>query len=118
MSQPNPYLKRWAMLASVSMVVANGCLNPSTTRFPHLFSAEDPELQRREAQVQDPYPDASLGPSVGFRPQSFLQQRSEPQQVKDRFYNGTIRNQMSPVPTTQPVGPGAYGPFKYPGAVQ
>jgi len=95
-----------------------GCLNPAKTRFPTLFTQESAELQRREAQIQDPYPDATVGPQTGFRPLNFQKQRSEPQQAKDRFYSGYLRNQFSSQPTTQPVGPGAYGPGNYPGAVQ
>jgi len=88
------------------------------TRMPNAFALEPAEKQRREAQIQDPYPDATNGPETGFRPLGFQQQRSEPQQIKDRFYSGHMRNQFSPAPTTQPVGPGAYGFGKYPGAVQ
>jgi hypothetical protein len=88
------------------------------TRCPRLFTHESAELQRRQAQIQDPYPSTIGGPEVGFRPLGYEVQRSEAQQIKDRFYSGYLRNQFSPQPTLQPVGPGAYGPIMYRGAVQ
>lgn len=106
------------LLVSLVLISGAGCLNPSTTRLPTLFPSESAEMQRREAQIQDPYPDATAGPPTDFRPLGFQAQRSVPQQAKDRFYSGYLRNQFSPQPTTQPVGPGAYGPGNYPGAVQ
>jgi len=105
-------------LTSLILLAGSGCLNPATTRLPTLFSQESAEMQRREAQIQDPYPDATAGPQTGFRPLNFQKQRSEPQQSKDRFYSGYLRNQFNAQPTPQPVGPGAYGPGNYPGAVQ
>jgi len=95
-----------------------GCVNRMTTQMPVILDRDGLEMQRRAAQIQDPFPDATYGPETGFRPLNYQQQRSDAQQTKDRFYSGFLRNQLNAKPTTQPVGPGAYGPGNYPGAVQ
>lgn len=111
-------LRNGLLLILTCLLPGLGCSSPATTRYPTLMTNESAELQRREAQIQDPYPDSTTGPPTGFRPLGFQHQRSEPQQIKDRFYSGFLRNQFSTQPTTQPVGPGAYGPGNYSGAVQ
>jgi hypothetical protein len=90
-----------------------GCLSPIATRYPTL-APSNPETQRREAQIQDPYPDKMMGPQVDFRPLEFEQQRSEPQQVRDRFYSSFLKKQFGS-PTPPPGnGIGASRPGYYP----
>lgn len=50
------------------------------------------EVERREAQIQDPYPDSTFGPDTGFRPLGYTVQRAEPQRAKDRFYTAKLRS--------------------------
>lgn len=77
------------------------------------------EQARREAQIQDPYPDETMGPPVGDRPREFIKQRSEPQQVRDRFYSGFLKSHFGTQRTPQqPIGPEASYPGYYPGIVR
>lgn len=84
---------------------AAGC-SPATTRFP-TCGTMNAEYQRREAQIQDPYPDSRMGPDTGFRPRDFLNQRSNAQIAKDRFGAALQKQRYGnpyappPVPTTQ-----------------
>lgn len=64
-----------------------GCMNPMSTRYPSVIPRAA-ETERRAAQIKDPYPDARMGPDVGFRPTEFQTQRSVPLNAKDRFYSG------------------------------
>jgi hypothetical protein len=85
------------------------------------------EMERREAQIHDPFPDAKFGPDLEFRPLQYRHQRSEPQRAKDRFYASMLRLQHHPAPPAGPV-PGFPGtnsgpvpnyharPYWYPGA--
>lgn len=84
-----------------------GCLNPFTTRVPQVASRGS-EYERRESQIQDPYPDRNLGPDPGFRPLGFQDQRSEVQLAKDRAYAGFIRTQATVRPPAIQPGVPAY----------
>jgi len=95
--------------------VQAGCLSPNAVQWPSTYFS-DRETQRRSAQVQDPYPDSSTGPEVGFRPLGFQEQRSEPQQVRDRYYSSFLKShfggsQPSPAQTSAApmLGPGFSG---------
>lgn len=72
-----------------------GCVNPFNTRFPQVVH-RPAEMERREAQVHDPYPDEQLGPETGFRPLGYVEQRSEPQRAKDKFFTAMLRTQNRP----------------------
>lgn len=80
-------VRRELMWITLLAVLLPGCLSPHTTRFP-TFGQKDSETERRAYQLQDPYPDSRIGPSTGFRPLGFEDQRSEAQNAKDRFYGG------------------------------
>jgi len=84
--------------------LAAGCINPYTTRTPQVASRGS-EYERRESQIQDPYPDRNLGPDPGFRPLGFQDQRSEVQLAKDRSYAGFIRTQAVRQPVPMPGAP-------------
>jgi len=90
------------MLAAAA---AAGC-SPVSTRLPTCTTMNS-EYQRREAQIQDPYPDSRMGPDTGFRPREFLNQRSNAQIAKDRFGAALQKQRYGnpyappPVPTTQ-----------------
>jgi hypothetical protein len=105
-STVNPLNRVWLCLPAL-LLTAAGCLSPQRIQYPRLgFSSE--EAQRRAAQVQDPYPDASAGPQVDFRPLGFVKQRSMPQQTKDRFYSGFLKSQFGgpqPRPNTTGAAP-------------
>lgn len=91
-------------LIAVSAVAA-GC-SPATTRFP-TCTWMGSEYQRREAQIQDPYPDSRMGPDTQSRPLGFVQQRSQVQISKDRFGAAVQKQRYGnpfappPVPTSQ-----------------
>lgn len=107
-------------LSLAPLCLCAGCLNCWTTRLPTCWT-RGPEIERREAQIQDPFPDSKWGPDTGFRPLEFQQQRSEPQRAKDRHYTSMLRTRfgVSPAPPLPPPGPGTYhapAPH-YPGAV-
>lgn len=69
-----------------------GCVTPFNTKTPQVVH-RPAEMERREAQVHDPYPDSTFGPDTGFRPLGYTEQRSEPQRAKDRFYTSMLRSQ-------------------------
>ena len=91
------------------LFLSTGCVNRWNTRLPTCFT-RPAEFERREAQVQDPYPDDRLGPDVGFRPLGYQEPRSEPQKVKDQAYVSFLRQQnqqsgFSPQQFGAPVTP-------------
>ena len=110
----------WLIAGVVALVCSSGCINPWNTRLP-VCAGRSPEYERREAQIQDPYPDDRLGPSVGFRPLGYQSPRSEPQKAKDQSYVSFLRQrtQQTGVPPQQfggtpipqqypaPINPGA-----------
>jgi hypothetical protein len=81
-----------------ALLLSSGCLTPWNTRFPRLLPTM-PQYERRQAEVQDPYPDKSLGPDTGFRPLEFDQQRSEERQAKDKHQATILRQQYGQPPT-------------------
>lgn len=92
---------RQIALLFVTALVQAGCVNPQTTRVPELASRGS-EYERRESQIQDPYPDEDLGPDVGFRPREFREQRSEVQRSKDRSYSSFLRSRVGPAGAAAP----------------
>jgi len=65
-------------------------MTPNTTRVP-LVVNKAPEIERREAQVQDPFPDTKFGPETGFRPLGYQSQRAEPLRAKDRYLTALFK---------------------------
>ncbi|WP_437192335.1 hypothetical protein [Planctomicrobium sp. SH527] len=94
------------LLASILLGSGCGAFSPSKMQYPD-FAMRHPEAQRRAAQVQDPYPDASVGPQMNFRPLGFQNQRSSAQQVKDRYYSSFLRSNFGNQPQTSVPQPGA-----------
>ncbi|WP_417848312.1 hypothetical protein [Thalassoglobus sp.] len=92
-------------------------MSPFNTRTPTVVH-RPAEMERREAQIHDPYPDKVFGPDTGFRPLGFNEQRSEPQRAKDRFYTAMLRSQnANPFAAPQTMAPypqQAYGQPAYP----
>lgn len=85
-------LTRLYVLFLGTQLLLVGCnLGPDRVRYPTLIP-ENQQTSRRAAQVQDPFPDGSMGPSTGSRPLGFQTQRSEPQRVRDRYYNGFLKS--------------------------
>ena len=85
-----------------------GATTVTSTRLPQMTPRAS-EVERRESQIQDPYPDRDLGPDVGFRPRGFEEQRPEIQRTKDRSYSAFLRSQarQTPPPPDAPVYPPA-----------
>lgn len=95
------------------LLLPSGCLTPWNTRFP-TFLSRAPQYERREAEVQDPYPDKDLGPSPGFRPREFTQQRAEERHAKEKHESTILRQQYG-----QPSSSAASGPdWSYPESVR
>jgi hypothetical protein len=89
-----------------------GCgINRWNTKLPSL-NYGSAAMQRREATHQDPFPDDSIGPSLGFRPPGYETPRTDPLRTKNH-YNSTILKQQSGAPVGPQIGPGA----QYPNAV-
>ena len=76
-----------------ALLLFSGCLTQGNTRLPELMP-RSVEYERREAQIQDPYPDARIGPDTGFRPLQYEQQRSEARSAKDRNRAALLRQQF------------------------
>jgi hypothetical protein len=105
-------LSRWSLIAVWSLcTLASGCINRWNTRFPALHF-ESKEIQRREATHQDPYPDDTIGPAMGFRPPGYELPRTDPLRTKNH-YRSTILKQQQGAPPNGSTGPGA----QYPEAV-
>ena len=81
-----------AMLLLVTMM-SSGCLTPWNTRFPTWLPGSL-AYERRESEVQDPFPDSDLGPGTSMRPPSFDQQRSEATRFKERRAAASLRQQF------------------------
>lgn len=98
-------------IAVLLAVLPAGCINRWNTRLPtpHFESAE---MQRREATHQDPFPDDTLGPAMGFRPPGFESPRTDPLRTQNH-YRSTILKQQSGAPPGGQPGVGA----QYPDAV-
>ncbi len=83
-----------------------------TTRIPTLVG-KPVEVERREAQIQDPFPDSDYGPETGFRPLNYQKQRAEPLRSKDRFFTSFIkRTRVTPMkpPAVNPGPAALFGP--------
>ncbi|MEW4529518.1 hypothetical protein [Maioricimonas sp. JC845] len=99
-----------------ALLLFSGCLSPWNTRLPEVMP-RGAEYERREAQIQDPYPDERIGPDTGFRPLQYEQQRSEVQSARDRNYASFLRQQFGVQGTPAPPPAGATAP-QYPHAVR
>jgi hypothetical protein len=84
----------WLCLATVSLC---GCLTPYNTRLPEVLP-RSLEYERRESEVQDPFPDAALGPETEARPPEYGQQRSESRRARDRSAATWMRQQYGQPP--------------------
>lgn len=82
------------LLMLSSLVLASGCVSPMTTRLPNL-AAGDPYIERQAALTKDPFPDNRAGPDVSFRPADYQKPRSEPRQIKEKFFTWA-KPQFSP----------------------
>jgi hypothetical protein len=100
-------------VATLAATSISGCLTPWNTRFPDLVPRST-QYEQAQAEVQDPYPDADIGPETGFRPLGYTEQRSEQVIAKDRAGAAFLRQQYG-----QPGGGIAPGPngSLYPDAV-
>lgn len=78
-------------------VSVSGCLTPDNTRLPEVLP-RSLEYERRESEVQDPFPDAALGPETDARPPEYGQQRSEPRRARDRSAATWLRQQYGQPP--------------------
>lgn len=107
-----------AVCAICGMAISlSSCINQNNTRFPTVFNY-GPEYERDQAAVQDPYPDSIAGPDAGFRPNEFVQERSEPTRARHRLIATRMREEY------QRNNPGAAPPlfapttmYPYPGVV-
>jgi hypothetical protein len=102
-----------AALCLPAFLCASGCLTPWNTRFPQLLP-RSLEYERRESEVQDPYPESDLGPETASRPRDYGQQRSEPQRARERSEASWLRQQYGQPPGVDSPDTGA----AYPDAVR
>lgn len=96
-----------------ALACMSGCLTPWNTRFPQLLP-RSLEYERRESEVQDPYPESDLGPDTASRPRDFGQQRPEPLRVRERSDAARLREQFGQPPGVDSPDTGA----AYPEAVR
>ena len=112
----NQFMRRFGTFLLVITCTWQGCITPHTTHFPSL-SFMPSEYERREAQIHDPFPDASIGPDTGNRPPNFRQQRSEVLRAQDKYFAALRRQQSgAPFPVLDPR-PRTTGK-QYPAAVE
>lgn len=78
----------------------SGCFSSDQTRLPS-WGVNSPNVERREYQKHDPYPDTSYGPDLQTRPREFSTQRTETRRaVENRTLLGTPPNTPSSLPST------------------
>jgi hypothetical protein len=92
-------------------LTSTGCVNRWNTRFPSWHTSSTAS-QKREAQLQDPFPDESGGPEMGIRPRGFDMQRTEPLRAKQSYAATMQRQQLNPQ-----FGPAIGGGAQYPTTV-
>ncbi|MFV0445743.1 MAG: hypothetical protein ACK5Q5_19350 [Planctomycetaceae bacterium] len=104
-------MSRLTLIAGLLVAaLSGGCINRWNTRMPSRHF-ESRDIQRREATHQDPFPDDSIGPALGFRPPGYELPRTDAQRTKNHYYS-TILKQQQGTPGAM-SGPGA----QYPDAV-
>jgi hypothetical protein len=86
-------MSRTHLTVAWAMLTACGCVNPWNTRMPEV-APRSTQYEQTQAKVQDPFPDADIGPDVGFRPLDYRQQRSEPLRTKERASAAILRQQL------------------------
>lgn len=106
-------MKRLPLFLVVTLYLSGCCINPWNTRFPTLWP-RSLEYERRESEVQDPFPDRALGPGDTMRPRDFDWQRSEATRAKERNAAAMLRLQNG-VPDSPPAPEMGY---VYPEAVR
>ena len=84
-----------------------GCLTPWNTRFPTCMARSD-AVSRREAEIEDPFPERDMGPDVGFRPRGFDDPRAEQRRSKERAEISILRQQNGVPGGSSPGLGGAY----------
>jgi hypothetical protein len=86
----------WTFLLIGYVVLLSGCPSPRTTRFP-TWEASHPRAERKNYELDDPFPDRTAAPDTQARPRGFDIQRTAPR----RAVEGRVRG-------VQPVGPQGY----------
>lgn len=89
------------LLVVTPLLVNSGCVTPLNTKLPGWFPGSL-EYERREAEVQDPFPDTDLGPGTSMRPRGYDLQRSEATRAKERSEAAALRQQFG-VPGAPPA---------------
>jgi len=95
---------RHLVLAAATLSMT-GCLNPVFYRLPS-FWTRPADVERREYQYHDPFPDGQTGPSTGFRPTNYDEQRPIPVRIREK-YDGSRVRPKSGLGVPPPVGPPA-----------
>jgi hypothetical protein len=91
------------LLLLSGLLGGSGCFHPWSLRLPTVWN-DPPEVERREYQYHDPFPDSQTGPSVGFRPLSFDEQRPLPVRIREK-YDVSLARQLSGVAVPSPGVP-------------
>ena len=85
----------------VALLITAGCVTPWNTKLPGWMPGSL-DYERREAEVQDPFPDTDLGPGTSMRPRGYDLQRSEATRAKERSEAAALRRQFG-VPGAPPA---------------
>lgn len=99
--------------AAAILLLAAGCLNPQTTRFPDLRLVDpqqhpQSEVTRRERLSQefhDPFPSNDMGPNTFTRPQGHIENRANSRRVQQAQI---LRNRIQDGYSPDPPGPTTY----------
>lgn len=91
MNHPFPAFR--LLLVLLLALLTSGCITPWNTKLPGWFPGSL-EYERREAEVQDPFPDTALGPGTSMRPRDYSQQRSEAMRAKERSEAAALRQRF------------------------
>ncbi len=91
------------ILLTIATLPLSGCLNPMFYRLPTLWP-RPPEVEQRESEYHDPFPDSQTGPSTGVRPQNFNEQRPLPVRIRERYDGSRVRPSPG-LGVPPPVGP-------------
>ena len=98
------------LMIAVGVLSLTGCFNPVFTRLP-TFWTRPAEIERREYQYHDPFPDGQTGPSTGFRPTEYKEQRPMPIGIREKYDGSRVRPTIGPgVPPPVGAAPGSEYP--------
>jgi hypothetical protein len=99
-------MKRIVLVIAVfaGSAAINGCLNPHYTQFPTIMP-KNSQIEKRAAEVHDPFPNVEAGPETNHRPVGYGTPRTKPRRDLEHRQRRLIRPRSgeSELPPSVPV---------------